>query len=431
MRIEFSLNRPIARLALAVMALLTCGLLLVLTAIHFVVSVYAFPRTTLTRDEVSAAAEYLPNAPELQALLAEVEMAEASDHKASAERAITAATRAVNLSPARYDFHMLLSVARELGGDRTGAEASMRDALARAPYRAELQWRLANMLVRNRKLEDSLPLYARTVSSRPVLLNQTLNLLWAVSSERLDVVERGVGETPKARIDLAFFLLRKGKLNEAVAVFRKIPPENRKDLDETQAFITGVMLAGHLQLAKDLWGELITSNPEETKPIVFNASFERGGVKFLEHFDWSIGSNQWMRAGIDPAVSHSGKRSLRIDFLGVDTTRIDREIRQQVVLTPGHRYSLECFVKAESFASPEGPRVAVTSIDGSQVYALSEPISPGTYDWKKLSVDFSVPASIPTVLISVKRIPQFKFDDPSHGRVWFDDFAVNEQGGKN
>lgn len=431
MRIEFSLNRPIARVALAVLAFLTCGLLLVLTAIHFVVSVYAFPRTTLTRDEVSAAAAYLPNAPELQALLAEVEMAEASDHKASAERAITAANRAVNLSPARYDYHMLLSVARELNGDRTGAVASMRDALSRAPNRAELQWRLANLLVRNQKLDESLPLYARTVSSRPVLLTQTLNLLWALSDGRLDVVEKGVGETPKARIDLAFFLLRKGKLGEAVAIFKKIPPETRREMDETQSFITGVMLAGQLQLAKDLWGELIADKAEETNPAVFNGSFERDGRKILDHFDWAIGSNQWMRAGIDPSVSHSGKRSLRIDFLGVDTTRMDREIRQQIVVLPGHRYTLECFVKAELFSSPEGPHLAVTSIDGSQVYASSEQVASGTYDWKKLSVDFSVPVGMPTVLISIKRTPQFKFDDPSRGSLWFDDFAVIEAGGKN
>ena len=420
-----------ARIALAATALLTCGILLALATVHFVVSIYAFPRITLTRDEISSAARNLPNAPELQALLAEVEMAEASDHKASAERAISAATRAVNLSPARYDFHMLLSVARELNGDRTGAEASMRDALARAPNRAELQWRLANLLVRNQKLDESLPFYARAVTSRPALLTQTMNLLFAVSGERLDVVEKGVGETPKARFDLAFFMLRKGKLNEGVAVFKKIPSETRKVMDETQPFITGLMLSGQLQLARDLWGELITDNPEEVKPIIFNGSFERDGDRILNQFDWSIGSNQWMRAGIDSSVNHTGKRSLRIDFLGVDTTRIDREIRQQVVVSPGGRYHLECFVKAESFASPEGPRLAVTSLDGSVPYALSEPVALGTNDWRKLSLDFSVPAGMPTVLIAVKRTPRFKFDDPSRGSIWMDDFVMTEAGGKN
>jgi tetratricopeptide (TPR) repeat protein len=432
MRIEFSIRPPVARFALALAALLTGALLFALTAIHFVVSVYAFPRTTLTRDEVTAAARYLPNAPELQALLAEVEMAEARDHKASADRAVYAATRAVNLSPKRYEFHLLQSVARELSGDRAGAEASMREALTRAPNRAELQWRLANLLVRNGKLEESLDLYAQTVSTRPSLLPQTLNLLWNVTGEKVELVERGVGETPKARIDLAFFLFRKGKIDEAVAMFRKIDGADRRNHDESEPFITAVIMSGQMKLARELWGELIidSNNPgerEALKPLVFNGSFERDPVPRLGHFDWTLGSNKWMRAVLDPGTAHSGRRSLRIDFLGVDTTRIDKEIRQQVVVRPGARYRLECFVKTESFAAPEGPRLSITSIDGGTVYATSQPLGTGSSDWQRLSVDFVAPA-IPTLLLSVRRIPQFAYDDPARGRIWFDDFELTELG---
>lgn len=431
MRIEFSLGRPIARIGFAVAAFLICGLLLVLATTHFVVSVYAFPRTTLTRDEVSAAASYFPNAPDLQAILAEVEMAEATDHGASADRAIGAAIRAINLSPKRYDFYLLLSVAKELRGDRAGAEASMRDALSHAPNRAELQWRLANLLLRNGKLEESLPLYARTMSSRPALLGQTMNLLWAISGERLDVLKKGVGETPKARMELAFFVLKKGKVNEAIEVFRSIAPESRRTLDETQPFITGLIMTGQLEQAKKVWAELAADNPEETKPVVFNGSFERDGVPLLNHFDWTVASNQWIRTGIDPTTAHSGKRSLLIDFLGVDTTRIDREIKQQIVLSPGQRYRLECFVKSESFESPEGPRLVITNIEGSTVYGQSDPFPGGSYDWKRIEAEFEVPHGMPTALIMVKRTPQFKFDKPSTGRIWLDDFAVTALGGRN
>jgi tetratricopeptide (TPR) repeat protein len=431
MRIEFSIRRPVARMALALAALLTGALLLVLTAIHFIVSVYAFPRTTLTKDEISAAARFLPNAPELQALLAEVEMTEAGDHAASAERAVNAATRAVNLSPNRYDFYLLQSVARELNGDRAGAEVSMREGLSHAPNRAELKWRLANLLVRNGKLDESLDLYAQTVSTRPALLRQTLNLLWNISGKKIDVLERGVGETPKARIDLAFFLIQQGKIEEAVAIFRKIDLEDRRNHDESEPFITAVTMTGQLKIARDLWGELVIDNPADTdalKALIYNGSFERDSISDLGNFDWALGSNKWMRPVLDSSIAHSGKRSLRIDFLGVDTTRIDREIRQQVVVRPGARYRLECYVKTESFAAPDGPRLSVTSIDGATVYAVSQPITAGTNDWQRLSVDFVAPAT-PTVFVSIRRIPQFSYDEPARGRIWLDDFALTEPGG--
>jgi hypothetical protein len=120
-----------------------------------------------------------------------------------------------------------------------------------------------------------------------------------------------------------------------------------------------------------------------------------------------------------------------VDFLGIDTPQINGEIRQQIVVRPGRRYRLNCFVKTQELSITEGPRLVVTSIDGSQQIAFSAPVAVGTNDWTPLGVDFTVPASFPpTVLVTIKRIPQFSYDKPARGAIWFDDFTLVEAGGK-
>ena len=75
--------------------------------------------------------------------------------------------------------------------------------------------------------------------------------------------------------------------------------------------------------------------------------------------------------------------------------------------------------------------MVVTSIDGTQQIAFSAPIAAGTNDWTLLSVDFTVPTTFPpTALVTVKRIPQFSYDKPARGAIWFDDFTVVEAGEK-
>ena len=163
-----------------------CLLLALLSASSFVIGIYGSTQVSLTRDEILAASRYFPDSAYLQGLLAEAELANLSNHEETAGRAEMAASRAVSLTPARYNFHLLLASAREMKGDRAGAESALREAVQCAPHRTEVQWRMANLLVRQGKLDEALGFFSPAVSARPALLPQTMALVWAISGGRIE-----------------------------------------------------------------------------------------------------------------------------------------------------------------------------------------------------------------------------------------------------
>jgi hypothetical protein len=116
-----------------------------------------------------------------------------------------------------------------------------------------------------------------------------------------------------------------------------------------------------------------------------------------------------------------------VDFTGRDTTRLDDEISQRFLVQPGARYKLDCFVKTEGLVTPEGPRVVVSDSKSSAVIAGSEPIPRGSNDWRRVSVDFVAPPAAHSLVVAIRRIPKFSYDDPTKGTIWFDDFSLTEQ----
>lgn len=427
MQFDVPLRQPVAKILLA-MAVSAFSLFLALAAASgFIVKMISSPRVTLTRGELEAASRYFPNSPDLLGLIAEAELSDPTGHQTSAEKAEIAATRAVNLSPGRYDLRLLLATAREMKGDRKGAELALREALERAPNRTDVHWKLANLLVREGKLDEATGFFSRAVSARRALISQTLALVWNLTNgqtDQLEKMEAAVGQTPKARRDLAFYLVKHGLITEGVKVFNKIDKADRLASEESGAFVTGLMTVGQLELARRVWADLVTEKSEELQPLVFNGNFESNPRNGLTQFDWGIGESKYARLSFEPQGGHSGARSLRMDFAGIDTTRLEGVIRQQVLVRPGDRYRLSCFVKTNALVTPEGPRLVVTSVDKTTQVAASEPIASGTNDWREISVEFVAPPSLATLLIEVKRIPKFSYDDPTRGTIWFDDFKL-------
>ncbi len=425
MQLESPLGQP-ARLLLAGLASLLSLILAYVAVSNFIVNSLLIPAVTLNFNEVEAAARYFPRSGALQALVASNELAADRDYEAAASRAESAALRASSLTPARYDFRLLVASAREMKGDRGGAEAALREALALAPNRAETHWRMANVLVRQGKLDEASPFFSRAVGARPVLLAQTLALVWNVSSGKVEKMEAAVGDSPKGLRDLAFFLIQRGLVSEGVRVFNRIDRAHRLASDESGAFVSGLMSIGQLELAHGIWGDLVTSNSDDLKPLIFNGNFETDPRASLDQFDWMLAENGHFRPSLAGGTAHTGSRALRLDFKGVDTMRIEGEIRQQLLVRPGARYRLSCWVKTNALQTTEGPRLVVTNIDRVTQIASSEPIAAGTEDWREIRVEFTVPVSLATILVQVKRIPKFSYDEPTRGTIWFDDLLLTE-----
>jgi hypothetical protein len=260
------------------------------------------------------------------------------------------------------------------------------------------------------------------------LLPGIFDLLWRVSDGNLVALQAVAPGDPKSQALLAQFLLKESRVADAITIFGGIDRKLLNGLAESPAFIDSLIAQGHVEEARGLWVGLVSgeyARPGHPLSLVWNGSFESDISKDLAQFDWTIARNEFATPSIDSATARTGGRSLVIDFTGRDTTRLDGQVKQKVVVKPGLRYRLECYVKTDRLETPEGPRVVVTDLSSTEI-VTSDPIPPGTSDWRHIAIDFTAPVSTRVVLITIKRVPRFSYDSPTSGSVWFDDFVLTE-----
>ncbi|MDX2034779.1 MAG: hypothetical protein SF339_29160 [Blastocatellia bacterium] len=394
---------------------------------HFVVRVIADQRVAMDREALAAAARTYPDSARIQFKHAEAEIAGGGDSAA----ALQIAAAAVNLSPWDYQARRLLAVAQEMNGLQQEAENSIRTTLKLAPYHAELNWAVANILLRSGKIPDSLSHFRIAAMSNPELLPQTLDLLWIASGGDLEVMRTLTGPEPEMQLSFVRFLVEQNRMQDAVRMFNSIDANTRLESARSSEFLNSLLTAKQYDAAREVWLGLahsLTGVQAQPAEDVWNPSFELDSLQLFPQFDWVIQPNEYARIGFDRTETRSGLRSLRMLFSGKDTTLINGQVKQTVLLRPGGRYRLECYVKSTDLVTPEGPRLAIAGEGG--VIAASEPVAEGTSPWERLIVDFVCPNDNAPKYITIIRIPKFSYDDPTKGTVWFDDFALTENPGK-
>lgn len=421
----FKLESMISRIAVVVAMGLICGFLFYIAFGHFIVRSIADRRYILGREAIVAAAEKRPDSARINYRLAESEMTEPSDPI----RALYHATRAVDLSPWDYKARRLLASAQELNGQQAEAESSTLAAVKLAPHHAELNWTIANLYVRNGKLEPSLAHFRIASLTRPDLLDASFDLLWQASGEDIETLKSMAGTEPDLQLALVKYMVDKGRSQDAINVFSAVDRKTRLDSPRSGEFINSLIAAGQFGPARTLWVDLASAMIKIDSSVagsIWNGGFESDWLQDFGQFDWMINPDKYARIGFDKSERHTGQRSIRLLFAGLDTTLLRDQIRQLVVLKPGVRYRLDCYAKATDLVTPEAPRLAI--LGGTEVIAASSPMEAGSTEWKQLSVEFVAPESAAPKYVSIIRIPKFSYDEVTRGTIWFDDFRLTQLG---
>ena len=424
MILQFSLHTIPAKFAAALISLALFVVLLFCAAWYTVTYGLTDDRLPVPLSALYAGANYLPNSPRIHARIAAGEMQGISRDLNKAESHIR---QAIELMPREYTYHLMLASILESQGNKEDAEKSYREALVLAPNYMEVNWRLANNLLRQNKIKESLDYFRFATNKNLSLLPNCYDLIWNVSNGDISALSGITNSSAKAQLMLAQYLARQTKFNEAAEIFRRVDREGRQAEPESSLIISELVNANQLVLARELWGELLTIDSTKPQPIIWNGSFDAPISSSLAQFDWVLKDSVFARVVIDPQEGKTGANSLRIYFLGKDTARIDGEIKQILMLKPGKRYRLEYQYKTRDLTTPMGPRVAITDLSSKNVIAASEPIPEGTHTgWQPVSFEFTAPANLGALLLQIQRIPKNGYDEPSKGYLWFDDFVLKE-----
>lgn len=425
MNLILKLDNRTKRIAVLAALFVMCTALGTLIISHFIINTLSDDRFVVLRSTLVSAAAYFPHSSRLQARLAKVELAEAAE-EADLARAEAAALSAVRFSPWNSNNQLLLASVRNLQGDLVTTETAMRAAVKLAPHSAQAHWQLANLLVRQDKLDEAIQefRFAVATDSGSILLPGAMDVVWNISEANADKLAQVVGNDPQKRLLLAQYLLKQSRLTEAAAIYKSIARVTLLDSPAATEFLTALIASGQIELAKDLWEHLIAAEKSAGDQLLYNGGFEKELVSALSQFDWKIAHSEYAILSLDTAVAHSGKRSLRINLTGRDTTVLGKELNQTVMVKPGTRYRLECYARTDKLITTEALHVVV--LDSATPIASSNPITTGTSDWQPYTLDFVTSTKSKTVQVRIKRTPRFSYDEPSKGSVWLDDFTLTE-----
>src|SRR5262249_37929362 len=124
-------------------------------------------------------------------------------------------------------------------------------------------------------------------------------------------------------------------------------------------FINTLINAKQSELARQVWLSLVTEEPPKAGEAIWNGGFERELIRLVSHFDWSLGESKYVRTSLEVERGRNSSTALKLTFTGLDTTTLNGEVAQRVVLNPGVAYRLEAYAKPSRLVTPEGPRLAI------------------------------------------------------------------------
>jgi len=385
-----------------------------------------FSSDGLSAGAIAAALRYIPDSPSLHLKLADYERYRTDSNDVSV--AELHAIQAIQLSPHDYRPRLLLSSIQQYEDDLPAAEKSAREAVRLAPQNSEAHFVLGTLLLYRKDMDSAAPEFRTAISGFPNYFDQAVNLVWKETGESAAAVQAMTPQDPKRRLALSRFLLNQSRVAESVSVFRQIDRAFLLRDRDSALYLNRLIALGEVSAAYELWRDVLdTENLEaarETTNAVWNGGFEKDILVDFAQFDWAIRANDYARISIDKGTAHSGNQSLRIEFLGHETTRLENEIRQVILLRGGARYQLSYNVKTENLSTSNGPRLVVATKDRNQWIASSEPEPQGSHDWQQRMVEFTAPGEV--MVVGIQQRPKFSYEEPTRGTVWFDDFEIRQ-----
>ncbi|HET6861611.1 MAG TPA: hypothetical protein VFH91_01145 [Pyrinomonadaceae bacterium] len=339
--------------------------------------------------------------------------------------------KAISLSPNDYRFWLALGTAQEQAGDVADGEIALRRAVALAPAYSFPHWYLGNLLLRSSRYDEAFTELRIASEADNELRPQLFNFVSAVYGRDLESIKRALGNDGAVRVQFCLYLINQKSFDDGLAMWSSIDADskqaNRSTGDEIVKALIG---ASRFHNAVTVYNDLAPTDAYRTEiGKVLDGGFEESMAHGANSvFGWRVGAVSQMQLGIDPAKSHSGRRSLRLLFQ-VKTKLQDINVSQQIAVLPNTEYDFECFVSTEKLESGSTPLIEIVDASDQTVLGTSSPVATGTNDWSRIAFTFKTKPKSEGVIIRVVRSP-CEGDVPLcpiFGVMWYDDFSFKKR----
>jgi hypothetical protein len=146
-------------------------------------------------------------------------------------------------------------------------------------------------------------------------------------------------------------------------------------------------------------------------------------------FAWQIKPSTVMRAYLEQKDPYEGRQSLRFSFSLVGNTPITLAT-QTVPVKPDKRYCLSFYVKTDGLESLSTPYVEIfDSADPARARVATTHFPTQSNKWTRYGITIGTAAETEALTIRLQRQPCTVPPCPLEGRIWFDNFGLNECSG--
>ncbi len=332
------------------------------------------------------------------------------------DRAMQLLDKAVELAPNRPELWLGVAHARELAADTAGAEAAIRRASALAPGHLKTDWMLANLDIRDGRLQDAIPAMLGAVQTKPDLAPLAVRTLWAASQNDVVFCVKATADSLSCRSALATLLLSQHRVDDAAAIWPTLAPSAANN---TEIATLGYNLAQGLFEANrnDQAIEILETVRPGSVPavgVVANGSFNEPFLtQWVNQFSWSITQSKEVRVTSQPG--RDGTNALGVDFSSPGGQNLS-VASETVRVVPGKPYLLAFWASSRNLVTGGLPHV--------EIGGVSQVMPGGTTEWTQYEVRFQAPASGLTEL----RIARRSCGDvcPIYGTLLVDDFTLRQ-----
>src|SRR5947209_4775192 len=231
------------------------------------------------------------------------------------DEAVRQYEEAARLSPYDYRLWIDLGRTREETGDPEGGGKALRRAVELAPNYAYPHWYLGNLLLRAGHGEEAFAELRRAAAADPTMRPQLFNVAWVLYGQDIEAIKKVVGETPGERAEFATYLVGRGRLNDALAIWSAFSPAEKKGQGGAgSAIMNGLLGKKRFREALSVFSDMYSGIDAKASQLI-NGGFEDDiDAQAMNPFLWQIKNDPQAQIAIDGSIQHSGARSLRILF---------------------------------------------------------------------------------------------------------------------
>lgn len=333
----------------------------------------------------------------------------------------------VKLAPHDYRFRVEFARALEQDEQLERAELEFQRAVELAPSYGNPRWHYGNFLLRRSREAEAMAEFKRAAADHLIYRDQVFSLVWDLTNKDAARLEAVAGEGRDALVTLSYFFASRGRAADALRTWNRLSDADKQSrLYMAKAMAEGLFIQRHFDEALAFSRESGEDADADAAPeAITNRSFEKIiDPDSSSRFGWEIARNESkVEIFPDVKIKRTGDRSLKVEFRNF-TRNSFANISQTVVVKPGGRYRLSCWLKTENLRSSGPPQLEIVNpVDGILI-VRTPPFAEGTNDWREVVLEFTVPET--TDGITIRTVREYCGEQcPLNGTIWYDDFELS------